>query len=224
MLSLYHISSHKLVKLTWVDSVFFLIYYFLILSFAIELLTIERVLLNIILKKNWHRQCTSQRVMTFMPFRWHMRSLFGYQKLAFVVMLGAACRPLSNNVAHVDRGGLVGPRWSFFSSSLLSLIPLKFKLDLQKNNCVLRFVIWSILTFFLLIIVYLVFVVSSSIFFNFIPGHFIQFYFLIQFGPSTFDCSISVFYIFFFWLLLFFLAILSLPILLHFFFIILFLS
>jgi hypothetical protein len=40
-LSLSHISNHKLVELTWSDSVFFKLIFFLILSFAIKLLTIE---------------------------------------------------------------------------------------------------------------------------------------------------------------------------------------
>jgi hypothetical protein len=49
-LSLSHISDWKLVELTWVNLIFFLKN--LILSFVIELLTIEHVLLNIIFKKN----------------------------------------------------------------------------------------------------------------------------------------------------------------------------
>jgi hypothetical protein len=126
MLSLYHISSHKLVKLTRVDLVFFnlLFFNFIICHWIIDHWA---CFIKYYLKKNWHGQCTSQRVMTSMPFRWHMRSLFGYQKLAFVVMLGAACRPLSNNVAHVDRGGLVGPRRSFF----LVLSSLSHSLEIQ---------------------------------------------------------------------------------------------
>ena len=43
-----HISDRKLVELTWVNLVFFFLIIIIILSFAIELLSFERVLLNII--------------------------------------------------------------------------------------------------------------------------------------------------------------------------------
>jgi hypothetical protein len=81
------------------------------------------------------------------------------QNLAFTVALGAACRPFSDGEARAHGGGPVRLRWRFFLSSLFSLsFPRESHLNFQKNNCVIRFVILSILVLLLLLItVYLVF-------------------------------------------------------------------
>jgi hypothetical protein len=81
----------------------------------------------------------------------------GYQNPAFVVALGAASRSLFGSVVCVygrDPFGLWRSCFSFFS--IFSLIPWKFMHGHLKNNCVLQFVILSILTLFLYIIVYFI--------------------------------------------------------------------
>jgi hypothetical protein len=94
---------------------------------------------------------------------------------ASTATLGVARRSFSGGVARGHRGGLVGLRWRFFPSSLFSIsFSRKTRLNFQKNNCVLRFVIVSILVLFHLITVHLVFdTFLSLIFFNFIPKYFI---------------------------------------------------
>jgi hypothetical protein len=96
---------------------------------------------------------------------------------ASAATLGAARRSFSGGVASAHGGGLVGLRWRFFPSSLFSIsFPRKTRLNFQKNNCVLQFVILSILVLFHLITVHLVFdTFLSLIFFNFIHEYFIQF-------------------------------------------------
>ena len=107
------------------------------------------------------------------------------------------------SVAHAYIEDPVGLCWSCFVF-LVSFIShsWKFTLDLSKNNCVLQFVILSILTLFLLVIVY------------FIPKHFIQFYYLSDLIPLL---LIALFMCFILFLIIIFL-ILSLPIVLHLFY------
>jgi hypothetical protein len=96
---------------------------------------------------------------------------------------------------HAYEGGMVRLRWMLFLFSLS--FPGKTRLNFQKNNCALRFVILSILVLLLLINVYLAFNTFWSLdFFNLIHGHFFNLIFLIGFGLSTFNCSIFMLYIF----------------------------
>jgi hypothetical protein len=63
-------------------------------------------------------------------------------------------------------------------------MPLKFTPTLLKNNCIVQFVILSILSLILFITIYFAFddFLSLAFFFNFISRHFFQFDFYIQFG------------------------------------------
>jgi hypothetical protein len=90
----------------------------------------------------------------------------------------------------------VGLLWNFFPFLFLfSLMHLKFIPALLKNNHVLWFVILLILASILLTTIYLFFLWFLK--FNFFSistlGILFNFDFYIQFGPSTFDCSFSVF-------------------------------
>jgi hypothetical protein len=83
---------------------------------------------------------------------------YGGQSPISNTMLGAACHPLSSVVARAHKGGSVGLRCRFFLYSLFSLsFPKKTRLNFQKNNYVLWFVILSIFVLLLLITAYLAF-------------------------------------------------------------------
>jgi hypothetical protein len=106
----------------------------------------------------------------------------GGPSLASTAMLGATRCSFSGGVARAHGGGPVGLRWRFFPSSLFSIsFSRKTRLNFQKNNCVLRFVILSILVLFHLITVHLVFdtflslifsISSMNILFNFVLNYF----------------------------------------------------
>jgi len=134
--------------------------------------------LNIITKSYWRVQRVSTSWPSCHSSGAHKGPCSGPSPTSAAV-LGVARRSFSSGVARAYGGGLVGLRWRFFPSSLFSIsFPRKTCLNFKKkNNCILRFVILSILVLFHLITVYLVFdTLLSLIFFIFIPGYFIQFF------------------------------------------------
>jgi hypothetical protein len=148
-----------------------------------------------------------QRVMASVTFRWRVKSL----SVTEICFHGCV---ESYNVARASGGGSVGLRCDFFLSPLFSFSSPKTS-RLNFNKTIMSSDLWFdwFWSFFFYHCLFS-FWCFLKIFFNFISWHFIQFDFLIQFGPFTFDFSISVFYTFLDYYLF---ASSSLLILLHFF-------
>ena len=124
---------------------------------------------------------------------------YGYQNPPLATVLRVASPPFSSNVAYAHSGNSVGLSWGFF---LFSLMPLEFTPTLSKNNCILQYVILSILSYSFYYCLFCIwwFLKFSFFFFNFISRHFISFDFCIQFWSS---CFFNVFYTYL-WLIIFF--------------------
>jgi len=131
-----------------------------------------------------------------------------YQKSASKVASTAMSHSFSNNVMRVHGGGLVRLQWFFFFFLLFSLSFSKNSRITSKTT-VVSFVLWfyRFLPSFSWSLFYLVFDAFELLFFKFY-----SILFLIRFDPSTFNCSIYMFYTF---LDYYFFAISSLSILLH---------
>jgi hypothetical protein len=117
---------------------------------------------------------------------------FSYQKSASTVALTATSHPFFNGMTRVNGGCLVRLQWGFFSFLLSSL-------SFLRNSCITlkTTVASSILWFyrfwpsFSWSLFYLAFDAFELLFFKFY-----SILFLIRYGPSTFNCSIYVFYTF----------------------------
>jgi hypothetical protein len=130
-----------------------------------------------------------------------LESPYNNQNPTFTTVLGTSHHHLFDNVIRAHKGGLVGLRWMFFFSSLFSLsFPRKSCLNFQKMNCVIWYVILSILVHFLLITVYLAFEPFWSL--DFVQFHPLTFYsiwfFLFDLIPLLLILYFYVLY--FFWL------------------------
>ena len=140
--------------------------------------------------------------MTSEPIKWHLRDRVVFKVLLLlwhwewcVFFFLAVCRILIKKVWSGCGEGY------FFVLSFLSF-PGKTRLNFQKNNCALWFVILSILILLLLINFYLPFNVFLSLdFSNSIPGHFFNLIFFIGFGP--FNLNALFYALYFSWLFCF---------------------